>query len=247
MSSANRHQKATSSSASTPTGTPCAAAAPLFSSSRVCSLKNIYGIFYSNNITGMFLAATKLCHAASPAPQPHPELLRATPRCPLLSPDTRMCHGDVPREFHPWEEVAGGCPAPRHGQGSAGPLLRDAEMLWQSPWQPRYTARRTKLPGEKRGKGREKEGGVEGKKAGRANSHGAKAGAGGSHGEGQQQRWEMELPRGCSPWDDLQHNHPPSAPLRHFLAAPLSQQRSLLSPCHFPAWQPQHVPLWCRR
>lgn len=67
----------------------------------------------------MFLAAIKLCHAASPAPQPQPELLRATPRRPLLSPDTRMCHRDVPREFHPWEEVAGG---PWEGQEGALPL-----------------------------------------------------------------------------------------------------------------------------
>lgn len=118
--------------------------------------------------------------------------------------------GTSPREFHLWEEVAD---APWEGQEGAlplamaragtGALLWDAEMLWQSPWQPRYTARRTKLPGEKRGKGREKEGGVEGKKAGKAESPGAKAGAG-----GEELWWEMELPGGCSPWDDLQHNHP---------------------------------------
>lgn len=71
--------------------------------------------------------------------------------------------------------LGGGGRCPQEGQEGAlplamatGPLLWDAGMLWQSPWQPQYTARRTKLPGEKLQKGREKEGRVEGKKAGKA-------------------------------------------------------------------------------
>lgn len=95
--------------------------------------------------------------------------------CPLPSPDTRMCHRDVPRDLHPWEEATvgpfegqeGALPLPMT-RASLGPRLQDAEMLWQSPWQPRYTARANKADRretEEKGKGVRKK-----KKEGKGNS-----------------------------------------------------------------------------
>lgn len=96
--------------------------------------------------------------------------------CPLPSPDTRMCHRDVPRDLHPWEEATvgpfegqeGALPLPMT-RASLGPRLQDAEMLWQSPWQPRYTARANKADRretEEKGKGvRKKKKGRKGKQS----------------------------------------------------------------------------------
>lgn len=145
----------------------------------------------------MLVAAVKLCHAASPAPQPFPELLRATPRCPLLCPDG---HRDVPRECCPWEGQEG-VPCPCHGQAGHRSTAGDAEMLWQSPWQPQYTASRTKLPAEKqRREEKRKVGkGWKEKKSRKGKKPRSKNGAGESHGEGNQLGWRVEAaPLGMS-------------------------------------------------
>lgn len=71
-------------------------------------------------------------------------------------------------------------PWPCHGQAGHRSSAGDAEMLWQSPWQPQYTARRTKLPAEKRQREEKRKVGKE--KAGKAKIHGAKMGQEGGMG-----------------------------------------------------------------
>lgn len=131
-----------------PKGNAWAAAAPLFSLSSACSLKTYLLKINSSGSKRQI----KLCHAASPATaspaqgaaQPHPELARTSP-CPnLSSPQTPGCVAStslgafIPGmrgAASPSKGQEGALPLPMARAG-AGPLLQDAEMLWQSPWQP---------------------------------------------------------------------------------------------------------------
>lgn len=156
LSPANRYQEPRAASACTPTGTPCAAAAPLLSPTSVCSLekcllKVLLPCFWQQQSCAMQSAPPWAAEG------------------PLLCPDARTCHRDVPRGFHPgrrWQMPpggAGGCPASHHGHRTTAVGCRDAlavTMATPVHSQENKAARRETAEGKRKGRwgGRKKAG-----------------------------------------------------------------------------------------